>query len=67
MIDDESLVKTRTNTCLSYASAIPSYSVTRPDWADSPGEIPAEETRLEGYYLNLFYLDHVLNGFRVYS
>ena len=27
MIDDESLVKTRTNTCLSYASAIPSYSV----------------------------------------
>ena len=23
MIDDESLVKTRTNTCLSYASAIP--------------------------------------------
>ena len=29
MIDDESLVKTRTNTCLSYASAIPSYSVAR--------------------------------------
>ena len=28
MIDDESLVKTRTNTCLSYASAIPSYSVS---------------------------------------
>ena len=27
MIDDESLLKTRTNTCLSYASAIPSYSV----------------------------------------
>jgi hypothetical protein len=27
VIDDESLVKTRTNTCLSYASAIPSYSV----------------------------------------
>ena len=27
MIGDESLVKTRTNTCLSYASAIPSYSV----------------------------------------
>ena len=27
MIDDESLVKTRTNTCLSYASAVPSYSV----------------------------------------
>ena len=29
MIDDESLVKTRTNTCLSYASAVPSYSVPR--------------------------------------
>ena len=28
MIDDESLVKTRTNTCLSYTSAVPSYSVT---------------------------------------
>ena len=28
MIDDESLVKTRTNTCLSDASAVPSYSVT---------------------------------------
>ena len=28
MIDDELLVKTRTNTCLSYTSAIPSYSVT---------------------------------------
>jgi hypothetical protein len=27
VIDDESLVKTRTNICLSYASAIPSYSV----------------------------------------
>jgi hypothetical protein len=27
VIDDESLLKTRTNTCLSYASAIPSYSV----------------------------------------
>ena len=27
MIDDESLVKTRTNTCLSYTSAVPSYSV----------------------------------------
>ena len=25
MIDDESLVKTRTNTCLSYTSAVPSY------------------------------------------
>jgi hypothetical protein len=28
VIDDESLVKTRTNTCLSYTSAVPSYSVT---------------------------------------
>ena len=27
MIDDESLVKTRTNICLSDASAVPSYSV----------------------------------------
>ena len=27
MIDDELLVKTLTNTCLSYTSAIPSYSV----------------------------------------
>jgi hypothetical protein len=27
VIDDESLVKTRTNTCLSYTSAVPSYSV----------------------------------------
>ena len=27
MIDDEFLVKTRTNTCLSYTSAVPSYSV----------------------------------------
>jgi hypothetical protein len=27
VIDDESLVKTRTNTCLSDASAVPSYSV----------------------------------------
>ena len=27
MIDDESLVKTRTNTCVSYTSAVPSYSV----------------------------------------
>ena len=27
MIDDELLVKTRTNTCLSYTSAIPSFSV----------------------------------------
>jgi hypothetical protein len=25
VIDDESLVKTRTNTCLSYTSAVPSY------------------------------------------
>ena len=29
MIDDESLVKTRTNTCLSYTSAVPSYSVAK--------------------------------------
>ena len=29
MIDDESLVKTRTNICLSDASAVPSYSVVR--------------------------------------
>ena len=28
MIDDESLVKTRTNICLSDASAVRSYSVT---------------------------------------
>ena len=28
MIDDESLVKTRTNTCLSDASAVPFYSVS---------------------------------------
>ena len=28
MIDDESLVKTRTNTFLSYTSAVPSYSVS---------------------------------------
>ena len=28
MIDDESLVKTRTNSCLSETSAVPSYSVT---------------------------------------
>ena len=28
MIDDESLVKTRTNTCLSYTSTVPSYSVS---------------------------------------
>ena len=28
MIDDESLVKTRTNSCLSETSGIPSYSVT---------------------------------------
>jgi hypothetical protein len=27
VIDDESLVKTRTNTCLSHASGVPSYSV----------------------------------------
>jgi hypothetical protein len=27
VIDDESLVKTRTNTCLSETSGIPSYSV----------------------------------------
>jgi hypothetical protein len=27
VIDDELLVKTRTNTCLSYTSAVPSYSV----------------------------------------
>ena len=27
VLDDESLVKTRTNTCLSYTSAVPSYSV----------------------------------------
>ena len=27
VIDDESLVKTRTNICLSYASAVPSHSV----------------------------------------
>ena len=27
MIDDESLVKMRTNTCLSETSAVPSYSV----------------------------------------
>ena len=27
VIDDESLVKTWTNICLSYASAVPSYSV----------------------------------------
>ena len=31
MIDDESLVKTRTNTCLSYTSAVPSYSVILPN------------------------------------
>jgi hypothetical protein len=29
VIDCESLVKTRTNTCLSYASAVASYSVTK--------------------------------------
>jgi hypothetical protein len=29
VIDDELLVKTRTNTCLSYTSAVPSYSVIR--------------------------------------
>ena len=29
MIDDESLVKTRTNTCLSGTSGIPFYSVLR--------------------------------------
>ena len=29
MIDDESLVKTRTNTCLSETSGVPSYSVTQ--------------------------------------
>jgi hypothetical protein len=29
VIDDESLVKTRTNTCLSYTSAVPSYSVLK--------------------------------------
>jgi hypothetical protein len=29
VIDDELLVKTRTNTCLSYTSAVPSYSVER--------------------------------------
>ena len=29
MIDDESLVKTRTNTCLSETSGIPSYSVMK--------------------------------------
>jgi hypothetical protein len=28
VIDDESLVKTRTNTCLSETSAVPSYSVS---------------------------------------
>ena len=28
MIDDELLVKMRTNTCLSYTSAVPSYSVS---------------------------------------
>jgi hypothetical protein len=28
VIDDVSLVKTRTNTCLSYTSAVPSYSVS---------------------------------------
>jgi hypothetical protein len=28
VIDDESLVKTRTNICLSDASAVPSYSVS---------------------------------------
>ena len=27
VIDDESLVKAQTNTCLSYTSAVPSYSV----------------------------------------
>ena len=31
VIDDESLVKTRTNTCLSYTSAVPSYSVPQGD------------------------------------
>ena len=29
VIDDDSLVKTRTNTCLSYTSAVPSYSVVQ--------------------------------------
>jgi hypothetical protein len=29
VIDDESLVKTRTNTCLSETSGIPSYSVAK--------------------------------------
>jgi hypothetical protein len=29
VIDDESLVKTRTNTCLSETSGIPSYSVIK--------------------------------------
>ena len=36
MIDDESLVKTRTNICLSYASAVPSYSVAMRS-RESPG------------------------------
>ena len=31
VIDDESLVKTRTKTCSSYASAVPSYSVSQPE------------------------------------
>ena len=36
MIDDKSLVKTRTNICLSYASAVPSYSVAMRS-RESPG------------------------------
>ena len=35
MIDDESLVKTRTNICLSYTSAVPSYSVFEVSFVDS--------------------------------
>jgi hypothetical protein len=35
VIDDESLVKTRTNICLSYAS-VPSYSVPKPRISPKP-------------------------------
>ena len=44
MIDDESLVKTRTNTCLSYTSAVPSYSVVMSaSRVDSGEETSVEE------------------------
>jgi hypothetical protein len=49
VIDDESLVKTRTNTCLSYASAVPSYSVLSPSFRSNDEQVQIKTSGRHSY------------------